>query len=877
MTEGIPIAKMQQSWSTLLWPALLPWRTMSELRKRRSRLYLQEQRKGRAMAAASVADVGTDVANFLQLPSIQETSSPSVAVPPSIHPASHGAGNMPLIDMPLIEIDMPLIDMPLIDMPLMDDGDEDYAADHVAANDTFEQQEMPPQHQQMPPQQMPQQPQLMPPPQQMPRQQTTEPCPICHESFGECDDVRFIYLHVCVQCEKNVHVACLQRWVQQRNSNHTCPMCRFPIPLQIVNTWTSSCPSIHDLAALGVAVSSATDLGGILVPDAAFDTLDSIRASVRRAVEMHPAWEVLGMARGARFMLALAGVEGLNFQPYVEAISSDSSKSRRILALLACNESGHSIVKELAESAQRNGHRRMHGTLEDALFLTTMPLWLESSGSEIVPNVIAHETMLKNDDVYPVKSHHKSEDLVFLNEAELAKATADGTDDELVARLRKLPLWSALISDFHVVASDALIAVEQPLLRLAAAFYLSLISANAANVRSAEALGIVPAAKHAELKGRIVNFHQPHWLNGPASRMLLNSTDGVATTDSIPLILKSMDVDEAVQQIGREQMAVLYHAFLDFNRGLFRHIRHPQTRVHNDSASDAKNLCILYETGVLSNHPLKSDVLKYLSGLGTSAYVSHVMSSVQMVLTGYTRTATSYDKNPKRIPSDHLDRFIAATFVFLGNYDGLVVTGGITPPGVVGGSPNGKSPIPNHLHKSDNKCEDFEQGILCAIQALQNARLGACISQQVGLRPIFPDWCSIQTLQASDYVALTSMVYKFSFAARVLFASRMLFHACGPPPAEFSFPPPFPPDIAAQYPSYLSNKYLAPPPIGLWPSAEKPPRWPKTALSAAGLVQWWKGAHVGHLTYESMWDGGAFLDGPKGAKKRNSAKKRKRK
>ena len=343
---------------------------------------------------------------------------------------------------------------------------------------------------------------------------------------------------------------------------------------------------------------------------------------------------------------------------------------RRILALLCIHEYGRNVLQTLTEDAT---NAKLRDVLKDACFMSTMPLWLDTSGQEIVPNLIAHETLLKADDIHDIDHrYHASESVLFLSPAELAMAAADGADPELLHRLSRKPLWSALLRDFLIVATDGICEANEPGLRLAAAVYATIVAANAANPASAAAFGVQPRSRRSELEGRLVNFHQPHWLQSPAQRQLRISSAGMASTDSIPLALKRMDVDELVKAIGTKSMARLYHSYLDVNRALFRHVRHASTRIFNDSQSDLKNLTILYETGVMKHHPLESDIYKYLSGLGTSTYVSHLLSQTPIVVTGFTRTATSFRNNVKRIPSDHQWRLCAMTFVCLGGFPDLV-------------------------------------------------------------------------------------------------------------------------------------------------------------------------------------------------------------
>ena len=433
-------------------------------------------------------------------------------------------------------------------------------------------------------------------------------------------------------------------------------------------------------------------------------------------------------------------------------------------------------------------------------------------------------------------------------------AAADGADPELLHRLSRKPLWSALLRDFLIVATDGICEANEPGLRLAAAVYATIVAANAANPASAAAFGVQPRSRRSELEGRLVNFHQPHWLQSAAQRQLRISSAGMASTDSIPLALKRMDVDELVKAIGTKSMARLYHSYLDVNRALFRHVRHASTRIFNDSQSDLKNLTILYETGVMKHHPLESDIYKYLSGLGTSTYVSHLLSQTPIVVTGFTRTATSFRNNVKRIPSDHQWRLCAMTFVCLGGFPDLVFTGGL------GVSANGKAPIPNHLElsKDSQASYTFECAILEGARALQMVKDGTALRDQANVRPVFPDWCCVQTLQASDYVTLVRMAYKFGHAERQLNSTSMLYHVCGEPPNAFTHIPPFPPSLAAEHNEYLSGRFCDPPPLSLWPKGGQYPKWPKHALSAAAVNQWWKRARVDPETYHRMWDGGAF-------------------
>jgi hypothetical protein len=153
----------------------------------------------------------------------------------------------------------------------------------------------------------------------------------------------------------------------------------------------------------------------------------------------------------------------------------------------------------------------------------------------------------------------------------------------------------------------------------AALFYSSILAANAANSRAAHAIGVKPKESCNKLEGCLMNYHDAPkgWIRELAcTRLKLNEAQGVATIDSIPLSLRKFNVQTLKQPvkdggaaITERAFVILYHKFLDVNRVIMQHVRHTDTKMLVDSASDLKILLGLYTCGGLARRPTLMDMV----------------------------------------------------------------------------------------------------------------------------------------------------------------------------------------------------------------------------------------------------------------------------
>lgn len=213
MTAGhIPIHQLQPSWHGIFWPTLLPWRSMSELRKRRSRLVQREQQQKRAMALALVAEAGADVANFLQQQHVLHPSPPPAAAPPPL----------PLL---LQHVPPPSPPSPHVPSPPPEADDPPAEADDDYEIEPLEVEETPAESAVISAEQ-PQPPSPQPPSEA----DESSQCPICLEDMeAGVDDA------TCTKCKHAFHFECARRMVAQARLNRVCPLCRHPLPSNLVD------------------------------------------------------------------------------------------------------------------------------------------------------------------------------------------------------------------------------------------------------------------------------------------------------------------------------------------------------------------------------------------------------------------------------------------------------------------------------------------------------------------------------------------------------------------------------------------------------------------------------------------------------------------
>ena len=116
-----------------------------------------------------------------------------------------------------------------------------------------------------------------------------------------------------------------------------------------------------------------------------------------------------------------------------------------------------------------------------------------------------------------------------------------------------------------------------------------------------------------------MNYHDAPkgWIHELAcTRLKLTEAQGVATIDSIPLSLRKFNVQTLKQPvkdggaaITERAFVILYHKFMDMNRVIMQHVRHTDTKMLIDSASDLKILLGLYTCGGLARRPTLMDMV----------------------------------------------------------------------------------------------------------------------------------------------------------------------------------------------------------------------------------------------------------------------------
>mmetsp|Transcript_19532 Transcript_19532/g.49847 ORF Transcript_19532/g.49847 Transcript_19532/m.49847 type:complete len:549 (+) Transcript_19532:861-2507(+) len=509
--------------------------------------------------------------------------------------------------------------------------------------------------------------------------------------------------------------------------------------------------------------------------------------------------------------------------------------------------------------------RAMCDALSEAKFLTTCPMWLAADGSEVVPAWIAHETMLKPEDAH-LQYSGAAPGRSGLTHAEVVSLLRDDDDphdprpteqqqQRLYNMLRGTPVFTLLYEDLlgQLCNEEPTSSSEQ----LALLMWITVLSANSQNDAGAEAM--VCARGH-ELRGRFVNYHVPQWLQSVANRLHLPSKIGVTCTDSIPLSFKEWNFDEVKACVPRAAAYLLW-LYGDVNKLLFKHVKHPRTCLHNDCASDVKFLTFGYEVGWLPQRPLIIDVWKEFISDNTvrCALVPHSLCHVDMIFWGVVRTAQSFRSKKCKFDSDTKGRLNAACWVALG-WHGCMVTGGLMPPGVAGGSAQGKAPTPSDV-QSEDKAVVYEARRQKAAAALADPEVRLEMQRSGTLRSVFPDWVQVMKLQACDFAAVVAMVYRYSTPKRlapgVAFGTRRtapnnqrtLWHVCGAADIQ----PMWPADVAALHSAWLpksvSGRFMCDPPASLWKKGGTP-QFPNDADQVMALMGWWERARVSPEVYQ---------------------------
>ena len=599
----------------------------------------------------------------------------------------------------------------------------------------------------------------------------------------------------------------------------------------------------------------------------------------------------------AREVIDVLGMQHATAHVYLEHVHTRTRFGLRFLALLCAQCLGIGIFhRQQADGtgawapATAAGMRAAHAynqEMSGALYAATMPLWLHSDGSELLPACIAHETMLKPEDVQHAKGGRgRHTEHVFLTHAEVCSILC--TDDEgsgdpqrdspgAYQHMHNTPVWNMIVMALHRrlgelrssleaggIGRDALLAVRRDW--LAVHVYFTLMLANAANEALPAALGCA-ADVCMRLRGRVVDMHTPAWLKQPANRLCMSSARGMASTDSIPISFAASNFDE-LKKISLRAAAYLMHAYVDLWRLMFMHVRHPDTHVHCDSASEVKLLLFCREMGWLAQRPLFEDTVSmFMLSCGhkkTSLTSTHPLCHVKLVIWGYTCTQLCHQTSRASMRSDTYGRVNGLVWCALG-WRGGMATGGFMPPGVAGGSAQGKSPTPNDYPHENDYADVYAARRLMCMSALRSQEAWHTMVQDGRLRGIFPDLVRVVRLQACDYAAVVALVYRYTKVSdgsmpafpvafgtrRHGYGERMLWHVCG---ARQQCELAWPPDVARQHESWLmhvvgTRTFMCEPPRYLWQKGAFP-RWPKTVMEAMHVLDWWEKACVPSKVYE---------------------------
>jgi hypothetical protein len=243
--------------------------------------------------------------------------------------------------------------------------------------------------------------------------------------------------------------------------------------------------------------------------------LDTLAEATDKACQSTPPYALLQAATIEA--LKVIGVTDLTFSPYTRILSGhgDDVTKHRLMYLMCSHIEAEHVLCEVKKSG-------LASDLLDAVVCMTYPLWLTETG-ENTPEAIAHETMCKPEDVGPALlpsdpvararlealflTHAEARKvaliLMDLTEADLQDMSAQpGTMssdvERLCKKLRAKPIWSMIFADLRACAfghldqgpldvtiSGLQVEAVNEDDRLAAQFYLSVLSANAANSANA--------------------------------------------------------------------------------------------------------------------------------------------------------------------------------------------------------------------------------------------------------------------------------------------------------------------------------------------------------------------------------------------------------
>ena len=709
-------------------------------------------------------------------------------------------------------------------------------------------------------------------------------------------------------CAHDFCVTCVAKWWRQTDlvasdnseapQGFKCPLCRSSVPRVWLHINVGGfAPSLERLGRAAAHLCSLSEV----TYQSTFGEASELSLSdlAQCGIGCFSAWPQLGdMVTNpvTKEVLRELGLGSASACLYVQHLQRRTPLGLRLLVLLCATARGLALMQQLrrrhdapwlpqrATQAALRKARELMDVLQDTRLLTTMPLWLAADGTESVPEWIGHETMLKPDDMCTVAEGPSAQvQHVFLSAPEITQVLTGATDEQQARsdnpgafrHLEHTPIWSIVATDLH----DQLVATEEPGARaadeedwqalsiqankrLALLLYYVICCCNASNPRSCEALGC-NADVCQRLHGRFVNYHQPAWLTSVANRLRLSTTDGLATTDSIWLVIPGWNFDE-LKDSGHRAAAYFLHLFAPLNRLLLRHVRHLSTAVHCDKASEVMLMLFAYEAGWLQQLPLLDDIVAMISSNEKhqgSILVPHPMCTQPFVFWGYGRSGASQGSKPFRgqgsqADSDTHGRLNAAVWLSVMKWGG-VATGGMMPPGVSGGSAQGKSPTPND-YQGEDACEVYRVRRRVAEACVGDPAVQRAHESDGTLRPIFPHWVQVTRLQACDFAAVIALVYRFAKPAaidlraqRCAVSRRMLWHVCG---GEQHVMPAWPCDVGSEHSSWLSlvpgarKHYMSAPPAHLWTKTRM--KFPVLVTDAMELLRWWDAARVPAKAYK---------------------------
>ena len=676
-------------------------------------------------------------------------------------------------------------------------------------------------------------------------QEEQDLCAICYHPLTEKP--------FALACEHTFCMPCLQQWLKR--DSHTCPNCRAAV-LPELRTQLLHGVAMHNIFHLGRRLAT-TDI------DALGPYMVLLMHSLRKNALDHPLFTLL--SESSLTVLHAIGVDAsqLTFKPYLDHMTTTNANTHgedkrsiglRITALCAINANGVHIQQKAVNADDCSA---IKDELSEARVCNTSALWLNQHGVESPPIVLAHETMLKPDDCWPVQERQKESMAAFLTLKEASEHFPDvpDTDDfdpgdfenSAPARphytITHIPILSFLLNDLLAIVQDW---PRQPLPKVTAAlFFWSVLCANAANPDVLLAVGAGDTANVRAARGRLCNYHAFSWMSGIEARLPFlepgQHFGSICTTDSIPLSFETFNTTQ-LKNASKPALAYLTHAYMTMHRATFRHVVHCSTMIHIDSASHVKLLSGAYELGILRNSPTFSDILAAVNNQHDDKLEVHPIAQADLLVWGYGRTMDPHLAQKATAKADTFQRLHSVVWVALSVWHPKtsVSTGGVQTPDHGGGSAFGKSPIPNDVPKSPLQPSTYKARLEKAIFCLRSGRSFQQLADSGDIRPVFPDLVKVQRLMASDSVSLTHLVHVYSrpkSAGLGLGKSTvMMFHVCGEQPQVTL---PFPVDVVRTSGFGLQGTiHMRPPPSNLW-SPDGKLVFAANRLEADTLIQWW--------------------------------------